>query len=308
MTSFDRLREKQSDPATTAAPGFWETIARPPAAGIEQIEVSRLHNFAGHTFRVRKNDAFWMLVSSIRENGVQSPLLVRPHPTIPGDYELISGHRRKTAAETIGLQAVPCVVKDLGDADATILMAESNIQRPEWLPSERASTYKAHLEATKAARAKGGTEFHPGKTRDYAARTWGITGKAFDLYIKLNELRPELLEMVDEGRIQLKAGYQLAFLTEEQQAVVLSVLQNYDKVKLKELEAKEIRCLPAALSCEMTSADVEAALGLDNPTPRPIVLSVTLPYSDVLHAHKKDPELYDRLLEVAVSYLEELED
>ena len=274
MTSFDRLREKQSDPATTAAPGFWETIARPPAAGIEQIEVSRLHNFAGHTFRVRKNDAFWMLVSSIRENGVQSPLLVRPHPTIPGDYELISGHRRHHAAQLAGLETMPVIVRDLDDDAATILMVDANLQREEILPSERAQAFKMKLEALKHQGERANAT-----SRQVGEKSWSVTQVAKDAneserqvqrYIRLTELIPEIQEMVDTKQIAFNPAVELSYLKPEEQQDFIEAM-DYGQATPSLSQAQRIKTLSRDGMCTL-----EAMCAVMSEEKKPEVDHVTL--------------------------------
>ncbi len=115
---------------------------------VQQLPVTALRPKSNHTFKVRTDSAHYAaLVDSIRSSGIQTPLLVRRDPMQPGAYEIIAGHTRWTAAQELGLTTVPCIVAQLSDADADIMMAETNIQRPDWLPSERARTYKVWLEA-----------------------------------------------------------------------------------------------------------------------------------------------------------------
>ena len=179
-------------------------------------------------------------------------------------------------AQELELATVPCIVAQLSDADADIMMAETNIQRPDWLPSERAKTYKVWLEAvqTETGITQGqrtdttsGTECPKlGRNRDVAAQRFGIGPKTLDMYIKLNDLIPELLDMVDANAvdsktdIQVKAGYQLAFLSPNSQQVVVAVLADNPKILLKEAQAKALR--QAETDGRLTALDAEEALGL----------------------------------------------
>ena len=225
---------------------------------VQQLPVTALRPKSNHTFKVRTDSAHYAaLVDSIRSSGIQTPLLVRRDPMQPGAYEIIAGHTRWTAAQELGLTTVPCIVAQLSDADADIMMAETNIQRPDWLPSERARTYKVWLEAvqTETGITQGqrtdttsGTECPKlGRNRDVAAQRFGIGSKTLDMYIKLNDLTPELLELVDGNAsdpkhgIQVKAGYQLAFLPTEQQEPVLAWLTEHPEYLMKENSAKMLR-------------------------------------------------------------------
>lgn len=113
---------------------------------IREIPLEKLHPFSAHTFKVIRNEDYASVVDSIKDHGVIIPLVVRPHPTIQGDYEIIAGHRRCTDSRDAGLSTVPCLILKIGDAEARKDMIESNIQRPEWLPSEKARSYKLWMD------------------------------------------------------------------------------------------------------------------------------------------------------------------
>ena len=217
------------------------------------LPASKLHDFTGHTFKMRPDDDPYILSlqKSIRENGILTPLLVRPHPTIPGEYEIIAGHTRKRLGVEAGYTELPCTIVYLDDNDAVIQMGETNVQRPGWLPSEKAKTYAAHLEATRrktgiksgrsGSKIKTGTGFPFSRNRDEAAKLWGISGKALEMYIKLNDLQPDLLDWVDEGRVSVKSGYQLAFLTPKNQQTIMRVMQEHSIRRLTDSKARELR-------------------------------------------------------------------
>lgn len=252
-----KIEETTEGDYASPVPGFFDMVeAGGPASfmgGSLTVAISHLHDFAEHTFKVNEDSPdYKSLMESIRANGIREPLLVRPHPTIAGDYEIIAGHRRKKIAETIGLESVPCHVEMVNDYEATILMGETNIQRPDWLPSEKARTYKIHLDALKketgikAGRPVGteenncGNSCHNYKLRDIAAQRWGVSPKSFDMYIKLNDLLADLLDLTDEGRIATVAAYQLSFLSDDQQWLVLRFMQS-NLVKIAGGKGKEIR-------------------------------------------------------------------
>lgn len=242
---------------------------------VQQLPVTALRPKSNHTFKVRTDSAHYAaLVDSIRSSGIQTPLLVRRDPMQPGAYEIIAGHTRWTAAQELGLTTVPCIVAQLSDADADIMMAETNIQRPDWLPSERAKSYKVWLEAIQNETGikqgqrtdlTSGSDFPKlNRPRDLAAQRFGISGKMLDIYIKLNDLVPELLELVDgnvadpKRGIQVMAGYQLAFLPTEQQKTVLAWLAEHPEYLLKEKSAKLLR--EAGTDSELTEQEIDSTL------------------------------------------------
>ena len=245
------LQERIS--ANAAAPNGLDIILGGALLGqehVQQLPTSRLHPKENHSFRIRQDtEYFAALRESIKAGGVKTPLLVRPHPGIAGDYEIIAGHTRHTVCELEGILSLPCVVRQMSDAEADRLMAESNIQRPDWLPSERARTFAVWLEAVRQESGirerqrtdlTAGTEFPQTRNRDLAARKWGISGKAFDMYCKLNDLIPPLLDLVDSGRIGVKVGYHLAFLPKEKQERVKAILSS-PHIKLNESAAQALR-------------------------------------------------------------------
>ena len=205
------------------------------AEKVEEIDVSKITNFPDHPFKVLDDDKMEEMVKSVKEYGVILPVIVRPKQD--GTYEMISGHRRKRACELAGVKQIRCIIKDLSDDEATILMVDSNIQREEILPSEKAFAYKMKLEAMK----------HQGKRIDLEEdttstpvvsklRTDEILGEEVGesrenirRYIRLTYLIPELLEQVDLKRIAFRPAVEISYLDEEWQYVVLNKLE-YDEV------------------------------------------------------------------------------
>lgn len=278
-----------------------------PQGDVVQLSGGRLHSFSGHTFQLRPIDDPYMvsLAESIKANGILEPLLVRPHPTIAGDYEIIAGHTRHHLGAKAGLVSFPCVVRDLSDADAVIQMGESNVQRPDWLPSEKARTYKAHFEAVRSKRygkVEPGSTFDSAgvKTRDLAAKRWGITGKALELYIKLADLHPGLLQMVDEGRIPVKAGYQLTFLYSGNQEYLYELLLRCT-VKVTPAQAAQLR--------NTSREGMARVLGLEDGDSKPAktrTWSIALP-RELLHEGAKqylaDPELQGQIIQLVNEFI-----
>ena len=175
-----------------------ELLAVPTIEGAMDIPLDQLHEFKNHPFHVVDDAAMDELVESIKKNGILSPAIARKRPE--GGYELISGHRRKHAAELAGLEKMPVFVKELSDDEATIIMVDANIQREEILPSERAFAFKMKMEAMSH---QGVTSDHNGPklSTSKIGKENGMSGTQVKRYIRLTELIPELLELVDKKKI-----------------------------------------------------------------------------------------------------------
>lgn len=191
---------------------------------VQNIPLGELHPFKNHPFKVKNDAAMQDTVDSVREYGVLVPAIARPDPS--GGYELIAGHRRHHASELAGKETMPVIVRDLDDDAATIIMVDSNLQREELLPSERAFAYKMKLEALK----------HQGKkTLDQLGPKWSTQeiGKAGNdsmsqvkRFIRLTELIPTLLDMVDERKIAFNPAVELSYLKKEEQTLLLEAMDS----------------------------------------------------------------------------------
>ena len=201
------------------------------AEKVEKIDISKISDFPNHPFKVKDDDKMEEMVKSIKQYGVILPVIVRPKDD--GTYEMISGHRRKRACELAGIKQIKCIVKDLSDDEATILMVDSNIQREEILPSEKAFAYKMKLEAMKHQGIRNDLTLSPLDTKLDNAKSIGEEngdGRAQVFrYIRLTYLIPELLEQVDLKRISFRPAVELSYLSEDNQYVVLNKLE-YDEV------------------------------------------------------------------------------
>ena len=201
------------------------------AEKVQEINISDISDFPEHPFKVNDDDKMQEMVKSIKEYGVILPVIVRPKED--GTYEMISGHRRKRACELAGVKQIRCIIKNLSDDEATILMVDSNIQREEILPSEKAFAYKMKLEAMKHQGKQLETTSDPMEqkltTREIIANENGESASNIQRYIRLTELIPELLEEVDNKRIAFRPAVELSYLSEENQYVVLNKLE-YDEV------------------------------------------------------------------------------
>ena len=195
---------------------------------VQQIPVSELFPFKNHPFKVLDDDSMTWTVESISQFGVLAPLIARPRPE--GGYEIISGHRRKHAAELANLDTVPVIVRNMEDDAATILMVDSNLQREHILPSERAFAYKMKLDAIKNQGARSdltssqvGTKL---RADEILAQQAGSSRNQVQRYIRLTELIPELMDMVDEKKIALNPAYELSFLKKEEQVDLLDAMDS----------------------------------------------------------------------------------
>ena len=195
---------------------------------VTDMPLSELHPFPDHPFQVRDDDSMKETVESIKEYGVLVPAIVRPRTD--GGYELISGHRRKHACELAGLPTMPVIVRDLDDDAATIIMVDSNIQRENILPSERAKAYKMKLEAIKrqGARTDLTSPQVAAKFRsdDKVAEGTNISGDTVRRYIRLNELSPQLQQMVDDKKIAMTPAVELSYLKPEEQTLLLDTIES----------------------------------------------------------------------------------
>jgi len=196
---------------------------------IQEIPLSELHPFRNHPFKVKDDEAMMETADSIKQYGVLVPAIARPDPE--GGYELVAGHRRRRASELAEKETMPVIVRDLDDDAATIIMVDSNLQRESLLPSERAFAYKMKLEAVK----------HQGARTDLTSRQVGEKSQTsiqkvadqagesqrqVQRYIRLTELIPELMDMVDEKKIALNPAYELSFLKKEEQVDLLDAMDS----------------------------------------------------------------------------------
>ena len=196
---------------------------------VQQIPIDELHPFTNHPFKVLDDEAMTRTVESIAQYGVLAPLIARPRPDGDG-YEIISGHRRQYAAKLAGLDTLPVIVRQMSDDAAVILMVDSNLQREHILPSERALAYKMKLEAIKnqGARSDLTSPQVAAKFRsdDAVAKDQGISGDTVRRYIRLTNLIPEMLDLVDQKKISFNPAVELSYLDESQQRDFLEAMED----------------------------------------------------------------------------------
>ena len=198
---------------------------------VQEIPLGELHPFRNHPFKVKDDAAMQDTVDSVREYGVLVPAIARPDPD--GGYELIAGHRRHYASELAGKETMPVIVRDLDDDAATIIMVDSNLQREELLPSERAFAYKMKLEAMKhqgerldLTSAQVGRKLENRESREILAEQVGQSRNQVHRFIRLTELIPELLDMVDERKIAFNPAVELSYLKKEEQTLLLEAMDS----------------------------------------------------------------------------------
>ena len=212
---------------------------KPQQEVIVHVPLSKLHDFPHHPFKVRDDEAMQETAESIRQYGVLVPAIVRPRED--GGYEIIAGHRRRHGSELAGLSAMPCIVRQMDDDTATILMVDSNIQRENILPSERAQAYKMKLEAIrrKAGRPAKEAENLPEENCDQVGHNFdrkrsveivadeaGESKSQVQRYIRLTELSPELQQMVDEKKIGMTPAVEISYLKPEEQQMLLTAIDS----------------------------------------------------------------------------------
>ena len=226
-----------------------ESRAEAQQERVQEIALSELHPFEGHPFRVVDDEDMAKTVESVKEYGVLTPAIVRPDPY--GGYEIISGHRRHHASELAGKETMPVIVRDLDDDAAIILMVDSNLQRETLLPRERAFAYRMKMDAIK----------HQGKTTspqlaaksrsdDEVGQKEGISGDTVRRYIRLTELIPELLDMVDTGQIKFNPAVELSYLAREEQKDFLEAM-DYAQAAPSLSQAQRIKKLAQSGECTL---------------------------------------------------------
>ena len=209
-----------------------EERSKDVVGSIVNIPLSQLHDFPNHPFKVRDDEKMQETVESVKAYGVLVPAIVRQRPD--GEYEIVAGHRRKRASELAGLNELPAIVRDLDDDAATIIMVDSNLQRENILPSERAQAYKMKLEAIKRRAGRPskensvqvGQNFDGKTSRELVAEKSPDSPTQIQRYIRLTELQPELQEMVDSGKMAMTPAVELSYLKPEEQSLLLETIES----------------------------------------------------------------------------------
>jgi ParB family chromosome partitioning protein len=303
------IKENQSKLINTD--GVEENIISPETNAMANIENERIINlppaklavFDNHPFKVTQDEDFGKLLDSIRENGILTPLIARPK----GDkFELVSGHRRKLAAAIAGLDTVPVVVRNLTDEQAIISMVDSNVQRENVLPSEKAYAYKMKLEALNRQLGRPSEkegqivpQYSGKRSTEILGESSGESYKQVQRFIRLTELIPPLLKMVDDKRIAFNPAVELSFLPKEQQASLLSVMEA-EQASPSLAQAQKLKSLSGngALS-EDKITDIMREQKANQ------VEQIKIPYDKVIEIIKRDiplKELGDFILKAVTEY------
>ena len=217
---------------------------------VTSVPLNELHTFKGHPFRVLDDEKMQETVESVKQYGVLMPGIVRPHPE--GGYEVIAGHRRWRACELAGLTEMPVIIREMDDDTAVVLMVDTNIQREDILPSEKAKAYRMKYEAMKHQGSKGEKY-----TADAIGEAAGDSGRTVQRYIRLSELVEELLDYVDENKIPMVAGEKLSYLKTEEQAWVVDAIGNSGIFPSK-VQAEQLK--ESSETGELTEGNVYAVL------------------------------------------------
>lgn len=231
------------------------------------IPIEKLFDFPNHPFKVNDDKEMENMVETVKTGGIIMPLVVRQRED--GNYEIISGHRRKRAGQLANLKEVPCIIRNLSDDEATIIMVDSNMQRTKILPSEKAFAYKMKLEAEKhqgkrtdLTSAQVGQKLESKTAREKVAEDVGESREQIRRYIRLTELIPELLNLVDEERIAFSPAVDLSYLTEDEQYVVLNIY-DYDEKTPNVSQARHLKML--SQEGKLTADKIEEIMGEQKP-------------------------------------------
>ena len=235
---------------------------------VEKIAVSSISNFPNHPYQVKDNEEMEDFVENIKQKGVIHPVIVRPKED--GTYEMISGHRRKRACELAGIKEIPAIVRDMSDEDAIIYMVDSNKQREKILPGEKAFAYKMKLEAMKRQAGRPKKENSVPTAQDFKGKTsreilgeeMGESQDQVRRYIRLTELIPELLQLVDDEKMKLRPAVEISYLTKSEQEYVFEAME-YNEVFPSHPQARELKKL--STEGKLTDDEIDRIMSEEKP-------------------------------------------
>lgn len=263
---------------------------------IVDVPTNQLFPFQNHPFKVLDDEKMEQTVESVRQSGILVPILVRDRDA--GGYEIISGHRRKHAAEIVGLETVPVIIRDLSDDEAIIAMVDSNLQREEILPSEKAYAYKMKMDAVSHRGVKGSTTQVGWKAEsaNQIGEAAGDSKNQVRRFIRLTELLPELLEMVDNKKLKFNPAVEISYITPNEQSLLLDVIKDDDVVPSL-YQAQQIKKLSQDGAC--TKEAIHALLAVANIKERNVVIKheVIMQYFPADASDAEIESLIVRLLE-----------
>ena len=275
-------------------------------AKLEKIQIlplTELHPFRNHPFQVRDDDEMDKMVDSIKEYGVMTPAIVRPRKD--GGYEIVAGHRRCHASQRAGVETMPCIVRDMDDDTAIILMVDSNCQREHILPSEKAKAYEMKLEAIRRKAGRPSKEnsrqvVGDFESADLVGQASGESGRQVQRFIRLNKLTPELMKMVDDGKLKTTPAVELSYLTPEEQEDFLSYMESEgctpslsQAQKLKEASKESV----------LTSEKIQHIMAAKPPSVKPRDPQLMIPVAKVKRYFPKG-FTSDQMQQVIVKLLE----
>lgn len=223
------MKSSGRKPSLTSYDDIFSTEASRQQEQIQRLALSKLHPYKDHPFRVLDDDRMMETVESVKEYGVLVPIIARPMPD--GGYEIVSGHRRKRACELAGLNEIPAIVRDLDDDEAVIIMVDSNLQRENILPSERAKAYQMKMEAMRRRAGRPSKENSRQvvgnfEMADVIGKETGESGRQVQRFIRLNNLEPPLIDKVDAGKLAFTPAVELSYLKPEEQQWLDTALEN----------------------------------------------------------------------------------
>lgn len=251
------------------------------------ISITKLHPFKDHPYKVLDNDEMNSLIESVQEHGIMSPLIVRPLEETTDQYEIISGHRRFRAAQKAGLSEVPAFIRPVSRDEAAIMLVDSNLHREHILPSEKAFAYKMKMEALSHQGKTCGQVGH--KSREDVSDT--DSGRQVQRYIRLTNLIPELLDLMDEGKIAFSVGVELSYLPPEIQQDLFEII---DREDCTPSYSQAFRLHKSFNNCSLTREGLAAVMSEEKPNQRDRIVLPRKAFDDVLPKgySKEDAEAF----------------
>jgi len=279
------------------------SAAQPKGEAVLPIPLSALHPFPDHPFKVRDDEAMTETAESVKEYGVLVPAIVRPRED--GGYEIISGHRRHRACELAGLDTMPAIVRNLDDDAATIIMVDSNLQRENILPSERAQAYKMKLDAIKRQGARKdlscdqvGHKSDGKKSVEIIADQAGESKTQVQRYIRLTELSPDLQQMVDDKKISMTPAVELSYLKPEEQSMLVTTM-DYEQATPSLSQAQRLK-----KSSQEGKLTEDSMLEIMSEAKKPEKMDITIP-GDTLRKYFPKSYTPQRMQETIIKLLEQ---
>ena len=263
------------------------------------ISINKLHEFIDHHYKVLDNDEMNSLIESIQEQGVMSPLIVRPLEGTSDEYEIISGHRRFRAAQKAGLKEVPVDIRPVSRDEAAIMLVDSNLHREHILPSEKAFAYKLKADALNHQGQRidlTSAQVAPKLSTEIIAEQEGTSKDTVKRYIRLTKLIPEILNMIDEQRIAFSVGVELSYLTEYEQQVLLEAIEFEDKTPSL---SQAIRMKKLSQAGKLDSGTIERIIFEEKPNQREKISFQLDDLSKYFPKKYSTQDIYNRMLKLA---------